>query len=95
MQSGVDLGRSDAPETTDIPSDADSNDEVEEIVTAPSLSDMRQQLKVLATFMADNPQFSAADEMVLQKFSDKVAKMLVTRMNHRHQQSITSYFSAP
>ena len=85
---------SDAPEVTDIPSDADSDDEVEEIVTAPSLSDMRQQLKGFATFMADNPQFSAADEMVLQKFSDKVAKMLVTRVNHRRQQSITSYFSA-
>ena len=86
---------SDAPETTDISSDTDCDDEVEEIVAAPSLSDMRQQLKGFATFMAENPQFSAADEMVLQKFSDKVAKMLVTRVNHMHQQSITSYFSAP
>ena len=55
---------------------------------------MRQQLKGFATFVAENPQFSAADEIVLQKFSDKVAKMLVTCVNHRHQQSITSYFSA-
>ena len=60
----------------------------------PSLTLMRQQLKGFATFMADNPQFSAADELVLQRFSDKVAKMLVSRMNHRRQQSITSFFSA-
>ena len=53
---------SDAPETIDIPSDC--NDEVEEIVAAPSLSDMRQQLKGFATFVAENPQFSAADANV-------------------------------
>ena len=52
-------------------------------------------MKGFATFVAENSQFSAADEMVLQKLSDKVAKMLVTRVNHGHQQSITSYFSAP
>lgn len=85
---------SDAPEVTDMADDADSSDEVEEIVTAPSLTLMRQQLKGFATFMADNPQFSAADELVLQRFSDKVAKMLVSRVNHRRQQSITSFFSA-
>ena len=58
---------SDAPETTDIPSDTDCDDEVEEIVAAPSLSDMRQQLKGFATFVAENPQFPAAYEMLLQK----------------------------
>ena len=85
---------SDAPEVTDMADDADSSDDVEEIVTAPSLTLMRQQLKGFATFMADNPQFSAADELVLQRFSDKVAKMLVSRVNYRRQQSITSFFSA-
>ena len=39
-------------------------------------------------------QFSVADETVLQKCSDKVAKMLITLVNHRHKQSIISYLSA-
>ena len=85
---------SDVPEVTDMTDEADSSDEVEEIVKAPSLPVMRQQLKGFAAFMADNPQFSSADEMVLQRFSDKVAKMLVSRVNHRRQQSITSFFFA-
>ena len=84
---------SDAPEEAECADDIDSCDEVEEVVTAASLPDMRQQLKGFAAFMADNPQFSAADEMALQRFSDKVAKMLVTRVNNRRQQNITSYFS--
>ena len=85
---------SDPPEATESATDVDSCDEVEEIVTAPSLLDMRQQLKGFAAFMADNPQFTAEDENVLQRFTDKVAKMLVSRVNHRQQQSITSYFTA-
>ena len=55
---------------------------------------MGRQLKGFAAFMADNPQFSAADEMVLQRYSDRVAKMLVSRVNRRRQQNITCYFSA-
>ena len=82
------------PEATESATDVDSCDKVEEIVTAPSLLDMRQQLRGFAAFMADNPQFTAEDENVLQRFTDKVAKMLVSRVNHRQQQSITSYFTA-
>ncbi|DBA74381.1 TPA: hypothetical protein ACH3X1_011145 [Trebouxia sp. C0004] len=85
---------SDEPETSEMADDVDSSDEVEEVVTAPSLSDARQHLKGLAAFLTDNPQFSAADEMAVQRLSDKVAKMLVSRVNHRRQQSITSYFTA-
>ena len=81
-------------DNVDMPNDVDSSDEVEDIVQAPSLIEMGRQLKGFAAFMADNPQFSAADEMVLQRFSDRVAKMLVSRVNHRRQQNITSYFSA-
>ena len=58
------------------------------------LYDMRQQLKGFATFLADNPQFTAEDENTLQRLTDKVAKMLVSRVNHRRQQNITSYFTA-
>ena len=54
---------------------------------------MGRQLKGFAAFMADNPQFSAADEMA-QRYSDRVAKMLVSRVNHRRQQNITCFFSA-
>lgn len=53
------------------------------------LHDMKQQLKGFAAFMADNPQFSAEDEITLQRFSDKVAKMLVSRVSkaaHRTSQ---------
>ena len=71
----------------------DEPDGIEDVVTAPSLVDMRQQLKRFAAFMADNPQVTAQDELVLQRFSDKVAKMLVARVNHRQQQSITDYFN--
>ena len=71
----------------------DEPDGIEDVVTAPSLVDMRQQLKGFAAFMADNPQFTAQDELFLQRFSNKVAKMLVARVNHRQQQSITDYFN--
>ena len=46
----------------------------------------------LATFMADNPQFTAKDEMTLQAVTDKVARMVVARVNHQKQQSISNYF---
>ena len=85
---------SDPPESTEAAADVDSSDEVEELVCAPSLHDMRHQLKGFAAFMADNPQFTAEDENILQRFTDKVAKMLVSRANHRRQQNITSYFTA-
>lgn len=65
---------------------------IEDLVSAPSLPEMRQQLKGFAAFMADNQQFTAGDELMLQKWQDRVAKMLVTHVNHRQQQSITSYF---
>lgn len=62
------------------------------ITPAPSLIVMEQQLKGFATFMADNPQFTARDEMALQLLTDKVAKMVVSRVNHQSQQSIRSCF---
>ncbi|DBA91092.1 TPA: hypothetical protein ACH3X1_016057 [Trebouxia sp. C0004] len=65
---------------------------IEDVVSAPSLPEMRQQLKGFAAFMADNQQFTAGGELMLQRWQDRVAKMLVTRANHRQQQSITSYF---
>lgn len=74
----------------------DDSHYVEEIIIAPSLSVMRQQLKRFAAFMADNPQFTAEDEMTLQVFVDKVAKMVISRINNRkqqQQQSIGSCFS--
>jgi len=42
--------------------------------------------------MADNPQFTAKREVALQVLTDKVAKVVVSRVNHRSQQSIRSYF---
>ncbi len=51
------------------------------------------QLKGFVTFIADSPQFTAKDEMALQVLTDKVAKMVVSRVRHRSQQSIRSYFS--
>ena len=85
---------SESPRSADTTDDDDSSDEVEEFVQAPSLIERGRQLKGFAAFMADNSQFSAADEMVLQRYSDRVAKMLVSRVNHRRQQNITSYCSA-
>ena len=85
---------SESPRSADMTDDDDSSDEVEGVVQAPSLIEMGRQSKGFAAFMADNPQFSAADEMVLQRYSDRVAKMLVSRVNHRRQQNITCYFSA-
>ena len=43
-----------APETADILRDADSIDDMQVTVAAPSLSDMRQLLKGFATSMADS-----------------------------------------
>ena len=83
---------SEAAETTDIPVDADIDDKVEDNVTALSLPDICQQLKGFATFTADNLLCSA--KMVLQKFSDKVAKTLVTHIILRHQQRTAFYLSA-
>ena len=79
---------SESPRSADMTDDDDSSDEVEEVVQAPSLIEMGRQLKGFAAFMADNPQFSAADEMVLQRYSDRVATMLVSRVNHRRQQTV-------
>jgi len=86
-------------EPADSDSDSDINDEfVEETIKAPSLRDARQQLKGLAVFLADNPQFSGQDEMQLQmlaiKFDFKVSKMTVSRINQSRQQNITAFFSA-
>jgi len=67
---------------------------VEETINAPSLWDARQQLKGLAVFLADNPQFSAQDGMLLQMLATKVSKMTVSRINQSHQQNITAFFSS-
>jgi len=54
----------------------------------------KQQLKGLAVFLADNPQFSAQDGMLLQMLATKVSKMTVSRINQSHQQNITAFFSS-
>ena len=59
-------------------------------MTSPSLPEMRQQLKEFAAFVAvscPNPQVSAADEMALQRFTDKVANRLVSRVDYLISQS--------
>ena len=77
----------------DSDSDSDVEEEfVEEIIRAPSLQDARQQLKGLAVFLADNPQFSAQDEMLLQMLVTKVSKMTVSSINQSRQQNITAFF---
>ena len=48
-------------------------------MTAPALLDMQHQLKGFAAFMTEHPQFTAEDGMALQRFRDKVAKMLVAK----------------
>ena len=71
----------------DSDSDSDVEEEfVEEVIKAPSLHDASQQLKGLAVFLADNPQFSAQDEMLLQMLATKVSKMAVSRINQSRQQ---------
>jgi len=44
--------------------------------------------------LADNPQFSAQDGMLLQMLATKVSKMTVSRINQSHQQNITAFFSS-
>lgn len=74
-------------------SESDVEEEfVEEVIRAPSLRDAKQQLKGLAVLLADNPQFSAQDEMVLQRLAIKVSKMTCSRINQRRQQSITAFY---
>ena len=75
------------------PADSDSDSDVEEVIKAPSLHDARQQLKGLAVFLADNPQFSAQDEMLLQMLAT-MSKMTVSRINQSRQQNITGFFSS-
>lgn len=64
--------------------------EVEEVVVAPSLHDMKQQLKGFAVAASDNSHFSAEDENTLKRFSDKVAKVLVSRVSQQIHMYITS-----
>ena len=74
-------------------SESDVEEEfVEEVIRAPSLRDAKQQLNGLAVLLADNPQFSAQDEMVLQRLAIKVSKMTCSRINQRRQQSITAFY---
>ena len=67
---------------------------VEEVIKAPSLHDARQQLQGLPVVLADNPQFSAEDEMLLQMLATKVSKMTVSRISQSCQQNITAFFSS-
>ncbi|DBA91832.1 TPA: hypothetical protein ACH3X1_015969 [Trebouxia sp. C0004] len=43
---------------------------------------MRQQLKGFAAIMADNQQFTAGDELMLQRWQDRVAKMSPPTAEH-------------
>ena len=60
--------------------DEDDCDEFVEMVPAPSLDVVSKQLKGLATFLADNSEFSAEDEMALQRIVNKVTEMIVSRI---------------
>ena len=77
---------------------ADDDDSVadeyaEEVITCPSLKETKQLLKRLAVFVADNCQFSAQEEMQVQRLATKVAKMTVSRIDQRQQASIRSFFA--
>ena len=89
----IDMVTDPADSNTNPAASDDELDDVEEVVAALSLKDARRYFKALATFVADNTEYTAQDELYFQRLSDKAAKMLVTRINQRQQQSITSYFS--
>lgn len=65
--------------------DEDDCDEFVDMVPAPSLDVVSRQLKGLATFLADNSEFSAEDEMALQRIINKVTKMIVFRTQQRQR----------
>jgi len=54
----------------------------------------QDKLKGLTVFLADNPQFSTQDGMLLQMLATKVSKMTVSRINQSRQQNITAFFSS-
>ena len=73
---------------------ADSNEtEAEAEVLIPCLSEAQGQLMGLARLVGDEPSFSAADEMFLNRLSSKLSKINVSRLHRRQQQSITSFFA--
>ena len=83
----------DAAESETTANESDNElDGVEEVIKAPSLKEARQQFQSLATFLADNAEYTAQDEVLFQKLSDKAAKMLVTNINAKQQSSITGFF---
>jgi hypothetical protein len=70
----------------------DANDVEPQIV---SLSDARRHAQLLAIFMADNANtFSAADELSLQRISNKVNCMAVANVARKQQARITDFFAA-
>ena len=69
-------------------------DEGELQIVMPSLADVTEQLRGISLFMSENPIFSAADQMYISRLSSKTARLCVSRLQSRQQQSITQYFSA-
>ena len=72
----------------------DNAEVIQETVPAPSLAEARQNLKGLTVLFGDNTQFSAQDNMWLNRMHEKVAKMLVSRPYSQQQRNITAYFNA-
>lgn len=74
----------DPSESAEVVEEDNDSAEVEDYVPAPSLLVARQQLRGLATVMAEYPQFTAKEEMAHQATIDKVARMVVSRVNHQN-----------
>lgn len=72
----------------------DENEEPEPEPQKVTLAEARQHAKALAVFIGDQHEFSAQDQLMLQRWSNKLAKMTVQRFLNRQQTTITSYFAS-
>ena len=68
--------------------------EAEKVVACPSLEGVREQLEGLSVFVAENVNFSTQDELAVARLMSKVSRMTVSKLAHKQQQSILSYFAA-
>ena len=62
-----------------------SEAEAEVEVVIPSLAEAQGQLMGLARLVGDEPSFSAADEMFLNRLSSKLSKINVSCLHRRRQ----------
>lgn len=58
-----------------------------------TLAEAKHHAKMLAAFVAERPDFIANEELELQRYQNKLAKMFISNLAMQQQSQTTSFFS--